>query len=542
MNVRLAARPQTGSRRRGAILILFAVLTFALFAVAAVVIDIGLARLTQAQMQSATDSAALEGCGWRNFDELIGNSNVEKRRKAATIVRLAFDDDLHPTLGDYAPDSYEHATQQGVSVYGPDGPDEAQISAGPIWRVSGGSGAWATHSILDEQPESERARVDDPRLRLNALQNRPNGDMVAGTYKQFAEHSETGGYVRPDFTPAAPGPDNVSALSFLVRMRRAGDVNPADTESGISSSLPTLPLVFGMASTILQDPGDDWDPRRDGITVRATSIASARPAMRVGRAPCDESGATLLFDHEPDVGGTAYREHIAGLVPFFIYRTAWVSHFRTTGWQASSGSTQGRVRVEPDGSLVLDDDGSTIGHFIFGAAPLGQSPCQPEIGWPEVVGREVSRTTSTPVRGFRFTTRKPAYIAIVEPIPDPVTGLNVLRVIGYGFAHLWPVGFVPDGVTPPPTDYSGTGAFVISPGELINHGTVNCWVAQDNASAILKSSANEIVGVPLDSATLQEVLRWSNRLAYGTDTPDPDRIYDYTYIQRGTVLAPALTR
>jgi len=115
----------------------------------------------------------------------------------------------------------------------------------------------------------------------------------------------------------------------------------------------------------------------------------------------------------------------------------------------------------------------------------------------------------------------------------------VLRVVGYGFAHLWPIGAPPDETTPP---YAGTGPFAISAGELINHFGVRTWVAQDNASAILTSSANEIVGVHLTRQALIDVLEWSNRLAYGTATPDPLRIHDYTYIQRGTVLAPALTR
>ncbi len=536
MNDRFAIASRTEPRRRGAVLVLFALLTFVFFAIAAVVIDIGMANLTQQQMQVATDSAALEGCRWRNFDEGLGDSNAAKRQKAAALVRLAFDDDLNPTRGGYKPDNYAYGT--GPSE--PDDADAAQIAAGPALRVSGGSGAWAANAVLGQQPDTEVARIDDPRLQSNN-NNRPNGDQVSGWYKPAQQHSEAGDYTRRDFTPAAPGVPNALSLSYLVRMRRAGDGNPADVQNNVSSSLPTLPVVFGLGSTILQDPGNDWDPRRDGLTVRATSIACARPAMRVGRPPCDETNV-LLFDHEPDVGGTAYREHISGLVPFFIYRAAWTTHFRNAGWQASGGATEGRVRVQPDGSIVLDADGTLVGHFLFDAASTPATPCEPEFGWPEVLGRAVPRSTTTPVRGFRFTTRKPAYIAIVDSIPD-ANGVNVLRVIGYGFAHLWPIGFTSDGSVPPPqSNYSGTGPFVISPGELITNGDAQCWIAQDNASAILKSAANETAGLALDADTLSRVLKASNRLAYGVDEPDPDRIYDYTYIQRGTVLAPALTR
>lgn len=530
MNVRLARIQRADSARRGGILVLFALLTFVFFAVAAVVIDVGLANLTQAQMQTAVDSAAIEGCRWRNFDEQLGDSHTEKRRKAATMVRLAFDDDLYPTQGFYKPEN-------GPPLNQPDSVDEANVSAGPGLQVSGGSGAWAANAVLDAQPDSELARLDDPRLQQNNA-NRPQGDMVAGRFLEGRSGSETAAYVRDDFESSTTnGPEIRSALSFLVRMRRAGNASSSDTQNGVSSSLPTLPVVFGLGSTILQDPdGNGWDPRRDGITVRATAIASARPAMRIGRSPCDETGGPL-YDHEPDVSGSLYREPVSGLAPFFIYRSAWVGHFCGPAWQASSGSTLGRVRVEPDGRIVLEDAPSnTVGHFIFDAAS-DPGPCASEVGWPDTVGRAVGQATSTPVRTFRFTTRKPAYIAIVEPIVES-TG-TVLRVVGYGFAHLWPVGVAPGTSAPP---YPGTGPFVISAGELITYGSVRCWVAQDNASAILKSAANEQVGVPLTAETLRAVLVWSNRLAYGVDEPDPDRIYDYTYIQRGTVLAPALTR
>ncbi len=531
MNSGFARIERAEPRRKGGILVLFALLTFVFFAVAAVVIDIGLANLAQAQMQSAADTAALEGCRWRNFDEGLGFSHAEKRSKAATMVRLAFDDDLYPTRGLYRPEN-------GPPLNAPDPVDEANVSAGPGLQVTGGSGAWAANGVVGQQPDSELARLDDPRLQTNNA-NLANGDMVAGRFREGYPAIERADYERDDFiSTTTNGPEIRNALSFLVRMRRAGDANPADVEGGVSSSLPTLPVVFGLGSTILQDPDNDWDPRRDGITVRATAIASARPAMRIGRLPCDSAGAPL-YDHEPDVSGSSYREQVSGLAPFFIYRSSWVSHFRVAGWQANSGAPEGRVRVEPDGKLVLDVGGAEVGHFLFDAAS-DPGPCAPEVGWPDTVGRAVTPVTSSPVRGFRFTTRKPAYIAIVEPILES-TG-TVLRVVGYGFAHLWPVGFVPDGTTPPPVDFTGTGVFVISPGELINHGPVRCWVAQDNASAILKSAANEALGVPLNATTLPAVLTWSNRLAYGVDEPDPDRIHDYTYIQRGTVLAPALTR
>ena len=51
-------------RRSGGILILVILLMFAIFAVAGLLIDIGMARLTQTRLQSVTDAAALDG-GWQ---------------------------------------------------------------------------------------------------------------------------------------------------------------------------------------------------------------------------------------------------------------------------------------------------------------------------------------------------------------------------------------------------------------------------------------------------------------------------------------------
>ena len=60
------SRRRTRHARRGYVLVMVAMLAFAFFALAALVIDMGMVRLTQRQMQSATDSAALEGLRFRD--------------------------------------------------------------------------------------------------------------------------------------------------------------------------------------------------------------------------------------------------------------------------------------------------------------------------------------------------------------------------------------------------------------------------------------------------------------------------------------------
>ncbi|MFN5957579.1 MAG: pilus assembly protein TadG-related protein, partial [Planctomyces sp.] len=52
--------------RRGNILLGFAILLFAIFALAALVIDLGVRSMTQRQMQTAVDAAAVEGLRFRD--------------------------------------------------------------------------------------------------------------------------------------------------------------------------------------------------------------------------------------------------------------------------------------------------------------------------------------------------------------------------------------------------------------------------------------------------------------------------------------------
>ena len=54
--------------RAGYALVLFLMMVFGLMGLAALVIDMGFARLAQRQMQTAVDSAALEGLRWRDVD------------------------------------------------------------------------------------------------------------------------------------------------------------------------------------------------------------------------------------------------------------------------------------------------------------------------------------------------------------------------------------------------------------------------------------------------------------------------------------------
>ena len=63
----LTAHPVDVSARSGNVLVIFGFLVFACMAIAAIVLDVGFARLTQHEMQTAADTAALEGLRYRDF-------------------------------------------------------------------------------------------------------------------------------------------------------------------------------------------------------------------------------------------------------------------------------------------------------------------------------------------------------------------------------------------------------------------------------------------------------------------------------------------
>lgn len=298
-------------------------ISFALLALTAIVVDAGLLRLTQAQMQTAADAAALEGLRARDvrvLDQATSQpvldsfaSDCLRRSAARRVVRSMFDDDLDPS------------TEGADDVFG----------AGPIIDLT--EGATSLHAYSDMSVPA--ARVYKPAPQLNQG-NAVDGDMVSGRFcytddparSEDAAHAlpgtvvcaelqrADGSYARNDFNPSAAAPQpppqlpgcpdadeaapaswprsNAAPLTagdhdaFLVRLRRSNEFTGFDgqTEPDVASSGPPLPLLYGRGSLIQgDDPASPYSVRRDGFTVRATAIAGARAAMRVG-LPVPASG------------------------------------------------------------------------------------------------------------------------------------------------------------------------------------------------------------------------------------------------------------
>lgn len=226
-------------RRRGYTLVFFAVFLFGFMAMAALVIDIGFARLTQRQMQTAADSAALEGLRFQDEipSSLIVSYQTEleaacgpvdqndptwhdcaRRWFAAKRVNDTFDDDLDTTDDDGAFDT-----------------GSGQFGAGPLVEFTGGEG--------------------DPTLVASQMMS---VDPNAPVYKPVMLNGSNG---------------LLSTSRFQVAIQRGiTDVPTAD----LYSLGPPVPYLFARGSLV---------PRQliqEGMKVHGTSIAEARPALSVG--------------------------------------------------------------------------------------------------------------------------------------------------------------------------------------------------------------------------------------------------------------------
>ena len=173
--------------RAGYALVLFIMMFFGLMGLAALVIDMGFARLAQRQMQTAVDSAALEGLrsrdaqlqdfpqGWQqdaDFQTQVMSSgtfnpDIARRWAASNAVASLFTDYVDPNTG-------------GTVSYG----------AGPVVTFSGGidpPADMAASQVMQPgaPPVYQPTRADGitAGLELNTG-NAPEGDMVAGTCSQ----------------------------------------------------------------------------------------------------------------------------------------------------------------------------------------------------------------------------------------------------------------------------------------------------------------------------------------------------------------------
>ncbi len=282
------------SRRRqqaGYALVLVVLLLFGLMGLAALVIDVGFARLAQRQMQTAVDAAALEGLRFRDeipehiaemIEDAGGDAPPEgdrsdpawreyaRRWLASRMVNETFEDYIDPNTG-----------------------EQIRYGAGPEIEFEGGFGP--EELAAGQTVKLDRLGVWTPSLQLNS-RNHHYGDVVAGKYdydplqegvpaelpgRETQDYQVTGFEPKPEGTPPQELAD---APALLVRLRRTNNFSGWDEEHGVSSHGPTLPFMFARGALIGKVPDAQYSPRENGITVRALAIAEARPAVAVGVA------------------------------------------------------------------------------------------------------------------------------------------------------------------------------------------------------------------------------------------------------------------
>ncbi|CAK9036483.1 Tad domain-containing protein, partial [Durusdinium trenchii] len=250
--------------RRGTILTWFAVFLFALLPLMSLIVHLGMVTLARRQMQTAVNTAALEGVRFRDDVDLL---EAERRSQVRDLVSAVYDDDLND----------------------PDGLDAMQFGAGSVIAFDDeptdislpGTDFRASRTI-----SQSNIGVYDPELELNESNER-HGDMVRGDYVLGTDHGEEDSYQRDDFAP------NVDGDAFLVRLRRVDDSNSLDSDPYVSSSGPTIPFLFGRGP---YGGSEFLDRRERGTIVRATAIARAVPAMTVGWSSDEvEVGAATVW-------------------------------------------------------------------------------------------------------------------------------------------------------------------------------------------------------------------------------------------------------
>ena len=167
MNRRRSHQSRRTHRRGGYVLLLVAMMLFGLFAMAALVIDLGFARVAQRQMQSAADAAALEGLRGRGQGV---DGYVDRQANAERFIAWTFADNLDATIG-----------------------NDGTVDFGAVVNFSGGVG----NSNLNA---SQLMRVDASNV--TTIQRRPS----SRDDNHFAVAVQRGGVIEGDFDLLAHGP------------------------------------------------------------------------------------------------------------------------------------------------------------------------------------------------------------------------------------------------------------------------------------------------------------------------------------------------
>jgi len=284
-------------------------LLFGIMAMAALVIDIGFARLAQRQMQSAADSAALEGLRGQGIV-----SYEDRQVNAETFIAWHFDDDLDAANGD-----------DGIAG------DGGAFGAGPIVDFSGGAG--------------------DPSIYASQLMTVDPDNAVYKPVMQRGDQTQE---------------------EFRVSIQRGGVL---DDDAALFAQGPSVPYLFARGSLI------NRQLIGAGITVRASSIADARPAVKVG-LPVLNSDGDLVYPGAVAIGFTLADWNSGGANPFVLDAPKTII--------GQSIVTAGTAAGLPDGYAAIFDDVSGVDRvvgfgLVSGGVPIATPP--PSVATGNAVSR-----------------------------------------------------------------------------------------------------------------------------------------------------------
>ncbi|TWT73327.1 TadE/TadG family type IV pilus assembly protein [Allorhodopirellula solitaria] len=248
-------RRRTNPPRGGYVMVLFAMMLFGLMAMAALVIDLGFARLAQRQMQTAADAAALEGLRYASTDG---------RQRAADVVAWTLEGDFDPS----------------------------SESSGPN-RLASNPGDDKRGDMLDG---------------LYAFD--PPASSTAQDSRQF--HREANDYTRSDFPNPNPSDDSSMETheAFLVRVRRTDEV----FDDGVGTAGPALPFLFGHGSMLNRESVGDGIAVRATSIAALQPVVCVGSSDETNDVPGKLDVAVPLSEWEVGSGETfrEYAEHAIG--------------------------------------------------------------------------------------------------------------------------------------------------------------------------------------------------------------------------------------
>ena len=260
----MRTRHQTGqdrlellSRRRGTILVWFASFLFVLIPLMALIMHLGMVTLTRRQMQTAVNSAALEGLRVRDDQS---PSESERREPVRELVSVLYNYDL----------SSEDENPLKLNT--------TDLRHGDMVR-----GQYVRYGRHHENSDYYRGDI---------LQSSDDSSHPYASEFPF-DHDEYNTEIGDD--------------AFLIRLRRTDETFESDLD--VTSSDPPISFLFGMSANtraeyerdaLVTEPEALWDRRERGTIVRATAIAQAQPAYRAG-VRNEPSGLIGLLNIQMDI-------------------------------------------------------------------------------------------------------------------------------------------------------------------------------------------------------------------------------------------------